>query len=427
MSANGENDYDRQFEADLQKAIALSLESSEYERLRNEKRWLESYGSGDSGTLSKNTSESFILKARPRPEPFLPQGKSGLCLPPPPSASRKNSATEAVSDDLISFHSPKGKKSFVPVPPNEEQLLEQSTSININSRKLSNNLCPDLNILCQGNLSSSCNSTSAIKSVVLSNEFQKAFSSDSSSSAEHPELPVRNVNQLSITKEITDLFQPFYNSQLLLKESHNFFPDKAVGLNPPNVSTSTGPLPGSMQVPITNQPPIDILKIVGKKPNNNLIDLIPDNFAQLSIPERNDKYSVLEVFDPLLSLKNVEESAGTSTDNDIKSAGDGCNPQEQDYDVDGFDDEDENNQDDKSGCSGSFYDPFDPFDYMQSPTSIEGSQGDPVYSEVVMRVDKSPALANRNFDLTQRRTFYESVSRLLSIDFSITIRKQSHT
>ncbi|KAL0272748.1 UNVERIFIED_CONTAM: hypothetical protein PYX00_005609 [Menopon gallinae] len=408
MSANGENDYDRQFEADLQKAIALSLESSEYERFRNEKlkKSHESY-SADNGTSNKCTPEPFALKPRRRPEPFAPAGKSGLCLPPPPNSSRKNSATESVADDLISFHSPKGKKSFTGISSSDEQLPDQKISNNVSSKILSNNLYPDLDILCQGNLSSSSNSASAIKSVVSSNEFQKAFNSDNSSSLDHPELPLKNVNQLSITKEITDLFQPFYNKQLMLKNSQTFFPSNAVGLNPPNASASL--LPGMNKLSVTNQPSIDIMKIVGKKPNNNLIDLIPDNLAQLSVSDKNDKYSVLEVFDPLLSSKTSQENAAAAAPVvDAKCSGDGCNPPEEEDDMDGFDDEDENNQDDKSGCSGSFYDPFDPFDYMQSPTSIEGSQGDPVYSEVVMRVDKSPALETRNFDLTQRRTFYET-------------------
>lgn len=98
MSNREENDYDRQFQADLQKAIALSLETSEYEKLRNEH--LKKYSELSDSNLNsrKNSVTNF---SRPRPESTV---KLNSTLLPPPSTSKKNNTS---TNDLISFHSPK--------------------------------------------------------------------------------------------------------------------------------------------------------------------------------------------------------------------------------------------------------------------------------------------------------------------------------
>jgi hypothetical protein len=66
------------------------------------------------------------------------------------------------------------------------------------------------------------------------------------------------------------------------------------------------------------RPNLDVLKVVGKRDNNNLIDLTPFDSLGTEGTQTSVRGSVLEVFDPLLSgcqqekkqTKEVEQLAG---------------------------------------------------------------------------------------------------------------------
>jgi hypothetical protein len=57
------------------------------------------------------------------------------------------------------------------------------------------------------------------------------------------------------------------------------------------------------------RPNLDVLKVVGKRDNNNLIDLTPFDSLGTERTQTSVRGSVLEVFDPLLSGGQPEEKA----------------------------------------------------------------------------------------------------------------------
>lgn len=103
---------------------------------------------------------------------------------------------------------------------------------------------------------------------------------------------------------------------------------------------------------------LNVLKVIEKKPNNNLIDL---NVFENIEDKTNVRVSVLEAFDPLL-VKTEEFNT------DIKTTNENCGSQ----------------------IDGSVYDPFDPFDYMYSTN--ESVNSDPVYA-AIEKTAKSPAVS----------------------------------
>lgn len=115
-------------------------------------------------------------------------------------------------------------------------------------------------------------------------------------------------------------------------------------LNPPKYAIDDGQL--------------NVLKVIEKKPNNNLIDLT----AFETEDRTNVRVSVLEAFDPL--LVKTEESINN-------------HPQQI-------------KEETSSQVDGSVYDPFDPFDYMYSTN--ESVNSDPVYV-AVEKTAKSPAVS----------------------------------
>lgn len=147
---------------------------------------------------------------------------------------------------------------------------------------------------------------------------------------------------------------------------------------PPNGSSDSGlSTAGSLslsQVPfpaITQSGELlEVLKVVEKKDNSNLIDLslfeTMENNLSLGGQNNNNtttvRTSVLEAFDPLMTSQDhgsarpptIQESSGEPDET-------------------------------ASQCSGSFYDPYDPFDFMYAPS--EGSQSDPIYAAVVKKKD----------------------------------------
>lgn len=397
MSQN-EDEYDKQFKADLEKAIALSLETSEYEKFRNEQRRKYSDFVEPENSASKNVLEPIVLKPRPRPEPYASVPKANLGLPPPPQSSRKNSGACSTVDDLISFSSPS----------KDNGKNDDSISNGWKSNNVQHTLYPDLSLMFPSNLSSSEN-----KSEVFS-EFKKDCFVDKTSIVAKP-------ISYGFKTEVTDIIPNFRtrseNSILpqytpqntgastssVLSINTNVFNNSFFGANIKSIGY--------------NQPTLDVLKVVGKKQDNNLIDLAPDKISDIKKSNCGD-ISVLDAFDPLKSVgKEVAEVKDAKDNNHVENQETKVKELYTDEFVNEVDEneEDEMEEDNKSVCSGSFYDPFDPFDYMYSP-SVDGSQGDPIYA-AVNKAEKPPLVPARNYDVGSSRGFQERYVSLQMIFF----------
>lgn len=398
MSQSEETDYDRQFEADLEKAIALSLETSEYEKFRNEQRRKYMDFSEADNASSKNVLEPITLKPRPRPEPYASTSKSNLGLPPPPPSLRKNSSVTPTVDDLISFNSPSKEESDSASVTNGFQDWKNFSTFAQNSNPA--NLYPDLNLIFPSNLSSSVSENS-----VKLNQLAIVDKDDISAKLTTPTLSTPTLTQhYGFKTEVTDFLQNFRSRP----------PNLGFQYTPQNTGNSTcsqlsintnlsssSVFNSSVKSIGFNQSTLDVLKVVGKKQDNNLIDLVPDNLSNIKESASANEFSVLDAFDP---LKSVEKEVAPPKNVEVEET----KVKELEYDYDNGVDEnevdDEMDEDEKSVCSGSFYDPFDPFDYMYSP-SVDGSQGDPIYT-AVNKSDKPPPLPPRNADLANKKERY---------------------
>ncbi|KAI5702472.1 hypothetical protein M8J75_000487 [Diaphorina citri] len=142
-----EDEYDKKFQEDLEKAQALSLEALAFEEFRKRKfatelkqYSLETCSSSNSnhasnqsssrGSIQKKTSlqespqntevkwekcEQTQPVSRPRPGALtkgLSESKLTMLRPPPPGVKRSSSGSASSQQDLISFTSPKSPKSF---------------------------------------------------------------------------------------------------------------------------------------------------------------------------------------------------------------------------------------------------------------------------------------------------------------------------
>lgn len=229
--SNQDEDYERRFEAEMEKAIALSLQALEVDKMKQEER-----------------KKSVEVMFRPRPMATVPPIVPNL--PPPPSSSRKHSNTQV--QDLMSFHSP----------------TKPEDGVNRNAV-------------------------------------------DSYWESMLREVPKTEYKPVSLD----------YGFR------RDVMPRNAPFLKPVDKGFN------------------DILKAVGKKENNNLIDLSPGLSAggccsvsgcfDLIWGLVSDEFSVLDVFDPLASVRKV--------DNEPEGG-------------------------------------FDPFGYM-SPASTDSSAGEPIYTE----------------------------------------------
>ncbi|KAK6626146.1 hypothetical protein RUM43_006451 [Polyplax serrata] len=408
MSGREENDYDRQFQADLQKAIALSLETSEYERLKNERR-KKGMDSSEGNNNSRKNSVEMFPKSRPRPETTV---KTSSTLLPPPSTSRKNSATSSVSD-LITFTSPKDEAKGIIRNFDDVRSLETSklpdafgvAGVHNHNSKLPLNPCLPLS-------NNSNNSLLPFRPIGFS-ALEKDLGTDLVN-----QYPNNHISNYGFKPEVTNFQNNFTGRKHSLQYNipPSVGPSSSLCLVSGNIiGTNLKDMEG--QRGDASQNSIDILKVIGKQRNNNLIDLVPLNFGDSS-KSSADKTSVLEQFDPLL------EGNGSSTCNDTNA------PQECSTDGDtrrgapvsgqatdeaktviSKDDENEDCDfdDTQSACSESFYDPFDPFDYMNT-SSVDGSLGEPIYTTVV-KLDKGSPLPMRSasrksiFEATGHRTY----------------------
>lgn len=411
MSGREENDYDRQFQADLQKAIALSLETSEYERLKNERR-KKGIDSSEGNNNSRKNSVEMFPKSRPRPETTV---KTSSTLLPPPSTSRKNSATSSVSD-LITFTSPKDEakgiiRNFDDVRSLETSKLPDAFATGIagvhnQNSKLPLNPCLPLS-------NNSNNSLLPFRPIGFS-ALEKDLGIDLVN-----QYPNNHISNYGFKPEVTNFQNNFTGRKRSLQYNipPSVGPSSSLCLVSGNIiGTNLKDMEG--QRGDASQNSIDILKVIGKQRNNNLIDLVPLNFGDSS-KSSADKTSVLEQFDPLLEGNGSSTCSDTNAPQECGTDGDtrrGAPVSGQATDdantVINKDDENEDCDfdDTQSACSESFYDPFDPFDYMNT-SSVDGSLGEPIYTTVV-KLDKGSPLPMRS---ASRKSIFEATVSLIYI------------
>uniref|UniRef100_A0A1B6CT28 Uncharacterized protein n=3 Tax=Clastoptera arizonana TaxID=38151 RepID=A0A1B6CT28_9HEMI len=376
-------DYDQQFEEDLEKAQALSLETLALENFRMEKMKLEllRYHSTESDSANINDKErvrhtrelkrdrsvdsvkstsSVEARSRPRPGSFNSGGPCAVRIkPPPPTGVRRNSvtinstpSTPMLNNDLISFHSPTGTKDSH----NDLDQLDLSMSVgNVNTfstqrpfqppgfsnvENISRDIGFDLT-----NLGSDISGISPLPSLNLGAPPPPGFYLPLS--APKPSFPPTYKASTHLGFNVSDLDQ----RKLSLPSTRLF------NGNPQLKDGSS------------SQASLDVFKVVKKRDNSNLIDLTAFDIEPDSSQDKSVRVSVLEAFDPLL----------TGKDSDIN--------QSKIYNENNVDMKDEV----QSECSGSFYDAYDPFDYLNSPPSVAGSQtSDPIYAAVVKGTPLTP-------------------------------------
>ncbi|XP_012279784.1 phosphatidylinositol 4-phosphate 3-kinase C2 domain-containing subunit beta isoform X2 [Orussus abietinus] len=351
-------DYERQFQEDLERAQALSLESLALEKFKLQKQQLEYSGHvqkaytpqnstqgcnssvSEADGISSGNGDRQYLRSRPRPGSFnTNQSRNASIIAPPPIPCRRNSTTsnQEQSADLINFTSPMKQDSLeqycstVPPPPPPKAPIEPRWDTH-----------PAL--LRRSSRVSRSNSSAATYN---SRDFRYHSPSPGPRSSTAPCTPgTPGISPImsrasSVSSHVTDSVPQIPPLPLNYR----------AGIITPASSASTPTFP-------TNDGQLSVLKVIEKKPNSNLIDL--SAFEQTE-DKTNVRVSVLEAFDPLL-VKTEENSS---------------NPKEWKDDT-------------ESHVSGSVYDPFDPFDYMYSTN--ESVNSDPVYV-AVEKSAKSPAVS----------------------------------
>ncbi|XP_015112954.1 phosphatidylinositol 4-phosphate 3-kinase C2 domain-containing subunit beta [Diachasma alloeum] len=341
-------DYDRQFQEDLERAQALSLESLALEKFKMQKQQLEcsnfvrrAFGSqqdysarshGSDGDCASQASDKFLLRSRPRPGGSQPKN-AAIIAPPPPVPCRRNSTTavaaSSATTDLINFTSPIKQDPSLeeycsippPAPPPKAPVEPRWESHPALMRRTSR--------VTRSNSSAASYQTRDLRY-------------HSPSPGPHPSTAPCTPGTPGISPVMS---RACVNPQV---------PDVIPQIPPLPMNYRPSPPPPKYAI---DDGQLNVLKIIEKKPNNNLIDLT----AFETLEDRsNVRVSVLEAFDPLL----------------VKTEEPPSNPPHQ------------IKEETSSQVDGSVYDPFDPFDYMYSTN--ESVSSDPVYV-AVEKTAKSPA------------------------------------
>ncbi|XP_076289347.1 phosphatidylinositol-4-phosphate 3-kinase catalytic subunit Pi3K68D isoform X2 [Lasioglossum baleicum] len=406
-------DYERQFQEDLERAQALSLESLALEKFKLQKQRSEFSNirqnnvdrgnnivhGGTSETDNAQHIEKFQYRSRPRPGAFnTNQSKNAVILAPPPIPSRRNSTSAATSqeqsDDLINFTSPVKQDTLTdalcsppPAVPASKPVIEPKWETHPTLLKK------------QARVARSSSSAG-----YHSRDFRYQSLSPGPGSSTAPCTPgTPKISPImsrssSINSNVPDITpQPAWN----FCDLKSYFLTQIPPL-PMNYRPSTVPSVCNIQKPTfsTDDEQLSVLKVIEKKPNNNLIDLSSFDYIE---DKTNVRVSVLEAFDPLL--------VKTENHGDIAQ---------------GHKDEAQ------SQVAGSVYDPFDPFDYMYNTN--ESVNSDPVYV-AVEKSAKSPALSPaappplppRNSSawntIERRRTSLDRRKRQVRLYENVTVRK----
>ncbi|XP_012237472.1 phosphatidylinositol 4-phosphate 3-kinase C2 domain-containing subunit beta isoform X1 [Bombus vosnesenskii] len=408
-------DYERQFQEDLELAQAMSLESLALEKFKLQKQRSDfnniqqqcvPQSDGNSTVHSSSSerdntqqTEKFQCRSRPRPGSCnTNQSRNAVILAPPPVPSRRNSTTATTSQehtvDLITFTSPVKQDNLndycsPPPPPSRKATVEPRWETHPSLLKK------------QGRVS---RSTSSAGYHSRDYRYQSLSPGPRSSTAPctpgTPKISPVMSRSSSINSNVPDITpQPAWN----LNDLKNFFlTHSQIPPLPMNYRPSITPSICGVQKPTfcMDDEQLNVLKVIEKKPNNNLIDL--SSFDQVD-DKTNVRVSVLEAFDPLLVKIEDQNDSTQGHKDEIQSQ-----------------------------VSGSVYDPFDPFDYMYSTN--ESVNSDPVYV-AVEKSAKSPAvspaapppLPPRNSSawntIERRRTSLDRRKRQTRLYENVTVRK----
>jgi hypothetical protein len=202
-----------------------------------------------------------LLKARPRPGSFNTGGpRLPRILPPPPSVQRRNSAAA----DLITFGSPEGSPTSQNPPcPALDELYK---SINCTTDELTAEI--------------SIPFPSQTQFPVSVSQLVEEINEHTTTRLPHLPLPFEQPSLMSVgvvKDAATRVYSPVFSGRPALQ-------------SPEHVANHTDA-----------KPTLDVLKVVGKRDNNNLIDLTPFDSLGTEGMQTSVRGSVLEVFDPLLS------------------------------------------------------------------------------------------------------------------------------
>ncbi|XP_072757955.1 phosphatidylinositol 4-phosphate 3-kinase C2 domain-containing subunit beta isoform X8 [Anoplolepis gracilipes] len=364
-------DHERQFQEDLERAQALSLESLALEKFRLQKLRSE-FSNVDQSCHTQNnvcntnssTSETDSsqgersqCRSRPRPSINTNQKNTVILAPPPPIPCRRNStatvASQGSSSDLINFTSPVKQDNLAeycsaPPPPPPKAPVEPNWDTHPSLLKK------------QSRVSRSNSSVGAYHS----RDFRYHSLSPGPRSSTAPCTPgTPGISPImsranSVSNNVPDITpQPAWKFIIF---KHLFF-----GQIPPLPTNYRPTVAPAMCAPsiaafCVDDEQLNVLKVIEKKPNSNLIDL--NSFGDDKTEDKtNVRVSVLEAFDPLL----IKTDSGNDSVQECRD-------------------------DLQSQVSGSVYDPFDPFDYMYSTN--ESVNSDPVYA-AVEKSAKSPAMS----------------------------------
>ncbi|KAI4457618.1 phosphatidylinositol kinase [Holotrichia oblita] len=360
-------DYEKQYQEDLERAQALSLESLALEKFKNEKLLKESGAKSTSVVRAYSMNETDASKndrhqftSRPRPG-CLPGNQLQPLIAPPPISQRRNSAQpESTAPDLISFVSP---------PANSKA----------NDLQIWNNLQPSQTI-----------TNNQFPAMVPPSHFFHQYPRFVFAPTQKPSPPPNfsqpprygfinsflpndgqflqnNSPVLNVSSD-----QRFRNIDLNLQSIANVSPkvpivnSASVGLNHSttfDICQQQPPLPPKGQ--LAKPPPVTLPShTVTKSPK--IVTDSSSNLIDLAKPEVDDKNSVrvsiLEAFDPLLTASDYGSSRTMSPDCSVDESASMCE---------------------------SVYDEYDPFDYIYSGSG-SNSVSDPVYATIASVSETSP-------------------------------------
>ncbi|XP_044594663.1 phosphatidylinositol 4-phosphate 3-kinase C2 domain-containing subunit beta isoform X2 [Cotesia glomerata] len=361
-------DYDKQFQEDLERAQALSLESLALEKFKLQKQlecsnnFLQNTFTPQQCSQSNSSNVSEVdsstsmdkLQLRSRPRPGGTQSKNSLIIAPPPIPSRRNSTTtvgpaSSNTTDLINFTSPVKSESSL-----DDYCSSTTASAvpTISQPSIEPKWDTHPSLLKRTTRVSRSNSSAA---AYQTHDFRYHSPSPGPRASTAPCTPgTPGISPVitqaeSVGDGIPQLAWNFFTFR-------NYFfaqiPPLPMNYRPP----LTGPSATKPIFPLEDNQ-LQVLKVIEKKPNNNLIDL-----SAFENPEdkTNVRVSVLEAFDPLLIKTEAIKKESTPKNNE------------------------------PSQTDGSVYDPFDPFDYMYSTN--ESISSDPVYA-AVEKTPTSPAVS----------------------------------
>ncbi|XP_071051233.1 phosphatidylinositol 4-phosphate 3-kinase C2 domain-containing subunit beta [Onthophagus taurus] len=350
-------DYEKQYQEDLERAQALSLESLALEQFKKEKLKKELSTVGKNGKTTSvsrassmtetdtNRNERLQVKSRPRPGTLQTNPTTPLIAPPPPIGQRRNSSTsnnssvEISTPDLISFSSPPPNNKVLdlqlfnnlPTPP------QSQTPQQIPYQPFQQSLFSTNNQITQGY-------QRPILSLGDYGWKSQVFPKDNN----FPIKPINlNLNNSNLVYKGSSIQPNIY--AITSKQDGN-------GSNTPTIPPALPPKnhPSKAQIP----PPVPstLKPQIPKFSTSNLIDLTP------SLDDKNSvRVSILKDFDPLLSGSDGP-TRPMSPDSSSEEAASMCE---------------------------SVYDEYDPFDYIYSGSG-GNSTSEPIYASIASKSDYSP-------------------------------------